>query len=695
MDHTASSIRFAIPGTGVHTISIGSTLPTLTDTGGGTTIDGYSQPGSKANTDARADNAVIQVEIKGTGSSGPEAMIIQSPGNTVRGLAFYNLRQTIRMTDGGNDNVIAGNFLGTNAAGTFSVPTFVANSLGVIIRSTASRNIIGGPDVADRNVISGNSGRGVMIGVPGPPAPTDDNIVKNNIIGLTPNGLARLANRGHGVDINAGASRTIVEGNVVSGNAAEGVEVSHGFATDDNQIIHNRIGTDPSGTAGPSYASNTRENVVVEDGPERTIVSDNVIGNNILGGIRISTLTETPSQTTVERNRIGLSINGTPISNGPYGIDIKGGAHDNVIGPSNIIAHNRSGIRLEGDTTVHNTDHPNAIFSNSELGIDIAPLGVVDTAAVSTPTNGGIHFPVLSHATARSVAGQACSGCRVELFVADSTTTSPSLLSSFGEGRTFLAAANASRSGSFTIAFPGSSKNRLVTATATDSAGNTSEFSRNIAVPAGTPGPPPSPPFPSWDAFVARQLRDFRGSPGTAASRAAAVSQLTSGSVTPAALIARLMRQPYFGQNVAPVARLYLAYFGRVPDYHGLTYWAGRHRSGTPLIAISQIFSGSNEFGRVRGSLSDPEFVRFVYRSVLGRAPDARGLEYWVRRLKAGTPHGSVMAIFSESHEYRGTTAAEIDVVMAFAGMLHRAPTVAEVSTWTSRPVPLSSTRSA
>ena len=118
LDHRASSITFAIPGTGVHTILLTSALPTLTDTAGGTTINGYSQPGSSANTDSVVDSAVLRVEIRGAGSTGFDGLIISSSHNVVRGLSMYKLRRAVLLTAGGNDNLVLGNFIGTNAAGT-------------------------------------------------------------------------------------------------------------------------------------------------------------------------------------------------------------------------------------------------------------------------------------------------------------------------------------------------------------------------------------------------------------------------------------------------------------------------------------------------------------------------------------------------------------------------------------------------
>src|SRR5439155_20729254 len=61
------TINFNIPGSGVHTISPLTVLPTITQT---VTIDGYSQPGSSPNTNppAMGINAAILIELSGVNS---------------------------------------------------------------------------------------------------------------------------------------------------------------------------------------------------------------------------------------------------------------------------------------------------------------------------------------------------------------------------------------------------------------------------------------------------------------------------------------------------------------------------------------------------------------------------------------------------------------------------------------------------
>ena len=156
------------------------------------------------------------------------------------------------------NNRIVGNFLGTDATGTFAFAEQTRNCATIEIARSASQNRIGDTTPADRNVISGSAFTAVYFTDNG----TNGNVVQNNIIGLTPSGATRLRNQRMGVDINLGASQTpgrrTVRASATSLGQPRGggVEVSHTTATIDNQVIGNFIGTDVTGT-GPRPSRTT------------------------------------------------------------------------------------------------------------------------------------------------------------------------------------------------------------------------------------------------------------------------------------------------------------------------------------------------------------------------------------------------------------------------------------------------------
>ena len=90
---------------------------------------------------------------------------------------------------------------------------------------------------------------------------------------------------------------------------------------------------------------------------------------------------------------------------------------------------------------------------------------------------------------------------------------------------------------------------------------------------------------------------------------------------------------------VATLAKLYVAYFDRVPDATGLEYWTAQISSGLPLEEVCRYFSLSDEFARSYGNVVQEEpgrFVTSVYENVLGRAPDLPGYQFWSEQIDTG-----------------------------------------------------------
>ena len=483
------NISFSVAGSGVQTLLINSALPALSDGTGGTTIDGYTQPGSAPNTLELASNASIRIAIRSTNEAvGWSALTISSAHNVIRGISLHhNWRSISLLGPNAAYNTLIGNFIGTDPEGSYRSVTWNFANGGVYLNGGAHHNSIGLPAVADRNVISGNPASGIYhVG-----QNTSFNNTRNNIIGLTPSGLARLNNRLEGVDFNTGSTDNVVGGlepnerNVISGNTGSGVEVSHGTSVLRTRILGNLIGTNLEGTSAPIYAVNSAWGIAVEDGVTDTFVSDNVVGNATRGGIAISGYTQGTTRGTVVRdNRVGISLTGAAIPNGKFGIKVSLEANTTQIGPGNVIANNPYGIVLGDQRNYATTITRNSIHSNAGLGIDLGPdVGVTanDFGDSDAGANTYLNFPALGSATPATVRGSACDGCIVEVFVADPDLTA------HGEGKTFVGSAVAASDGSFVANVMGVAVGQYVTATATDYGGNTSEFSLVIPVSATAP----------------------------------------------------------------------------------------------------------------------------------------------------------------------------------------------------------------
>ena len=228
-DATADTIVFAIPGSGVHTITPLSLLPIIATP---MTIDGYTQPGSAANTNATgALNAVPQIEIDGT-SAPNRCITIGTNDAVVRGLVINRCVEAVELFNPFGSNVtgmvIAGNFLGTDAAGLAAM----GNQTGVAIGFTQGGTVgvtIGGLNPEDRNLISGNSNVGIVetSNFNG----GSNSVIQGNIIGLDRNAVSAVANQ-WGIQIAGGGAGTSMiggltpeSGNIISGNSNVGVNV--------------------------------------------------------------------------------------------------------------------------------------------------------------------------------------------------------------------------------------------------------------------------------------------------------------------------------------------------------------------------------------------------------------------------------------------------------------------------------------
>ena len=154
---------------------------------------------------AGASGNRVGLEPDGGAAVGDEGNVIS--GNALGGIWIH----------GSNDNVVAGNEIGTDLAGTASLPN---GGIGIQC-GNCSNNTIGGTTDAG-NVISGNGSDGIQI------YGSDDNIVAGNEIGTDSTGTDSLPNTGAGIDIGGGSSNntigetTAVAGNLISNNSGPG-----------------------------------------------------------------------------------------------------------------------------------------------------------------------------------------------------------------------------------------------------------------------------------------------------------------------------------------------------------------------------------------------------------------------------------------------------------------------------------------
>jgi hypothetical protein len=112
--------------------------------------------------------------------------------------------------------------------------------------------------------------------------------------------------------------------------------------------------------------------------------------------------------------------------------------------------------------------------------------------------------------------------------------------------------------------------------------------------------------------------------------------------------------------NAGQAYRLYKAVLGRAPDAGGLGFWINSMDKGASLLEVAQAFMTTDEYKGLYGnSQSNLELVTRFYQNILGRDPDPIGRDFWVRNLDAKAAGvADVMAAISESAENKDGLAA-------------------------------------
>jgi hypothetical protein len=488
------TIAFNISGTAVHVITVNTPLDNLTSP---VLIDGYTQPGSSPNTLAVGDNAVLKVQIDF--ETNPMFVFdTGSGGSTVRGLSI------VSGTGGGTimsvrtaNNTFTGNFIGIDATGNTAQNSAAAFAI------SAGGNVIGGTAPAARNLVTSLHD---FMDIDSAPNTT----VQGNYFGVNAAGNTGLVAGNNAIVIGVSSPGCQIggaspgAGNVIGNWAANAIQIK----SDDTIVQGNFIGTDATGTVKLNPAGGLNGIAILAGTGIQIGGTAAGAGNLVSGasGVGISTAGGDISTSTIRGNKIGTDVTGTlPIPNALSGICVSSSLSTGTIGGPNPGDGNRIAFNLTQGINI-GSGHPgwtilgNSISSNAGLGIWLSPrcdlVGTLptpnDACDVDTGSNGLQNYPVLTMALSSggstniqgTLDSTANTTFRVEFFANDSCDPS-----GFGEGKTFLGFTDVTTDGScnasFNVTLPvavnGLSR---LTATATDPAGNTSEFSACIALQA-------------------------------------------------------------------------------------------------------------------------------------------------------------------------------------------------------------------
>jgi len=329
-------------------------------------------------------------------------------GNTGSGVSFGNLNS------GANNNLVYGNFIGTNAAGNARLP----NTGDGVTMSGVSGNHIGGTQAGQGNLISGNNNRGVTIvsSSPGggqPPIPADSNFVQGNLIGTNAAGTAVLNNTLAGVSINSSNNNLIggtvaLARNVISGSGGNGAInlANNGTGTagsNGNLIQGNYIGTDINGTValgnvnGIALSGGSSNNQIggddAADGATDGVVrARNIIAGNNNDGINISNSGGQSNGNIIKGNYIGVNASGTAaIPNNFSAITLAGVAGTQIggttAGAGNLLSgNNQNGVGMNESSP--GSGQPNLPVTNTHIEGNLIGTNAAGTAAIRNQQTG-------------------------------------------------------------------------------------------------------------------------------------------------------------------------------------------------------------------------------------------------------------------------------------------------------------------
>lgn len=424
--------------------------------------------------------AVVRITNNIVGGVAPGSRNIISGNNKQDGIIFQGTPSGPPDITG---NIFAGNLIGLDVSGTLNLGN--VNTGIRIFLAGAQNNTVGGMVPAARNIISGNQSNNVFIH-----DGASNQIVEGNYVGTNISGAAAIPGTNFGIHLANSPGNTIGGATTGARNVAAGGTVGiylEQAGTVGNLIFGNFIGTNASGTSAlPNsygvYCNGAPGNVIGSADP----LSRNIISGNLNYGV-IST--SGAGGNIIRGNFIGTSASGsTPLPNGIGVIVVDNGntVGGRLPGEGNSIQFNTSSgvVVLTGSL---NSIVGNSIAFNAGLGIDLNLNGVTpnDNGDTDSGPNGLQNFPVLSTIAASAgtftIAGtlNSITGINYNL---DFYSSAQCDQSGNGEGENYLGSATAMTGGTgnvaFTAMFAGTlNPGDVVTATATDPQGNTSEFS--------------------------------------------------------------------------------------------------------------------------------------------------------------------------------------------------------------------------
>ena len=291
----------------------------------GGTSSGNVVAGNFVGTNAAGDSPLGNF-LDGLAIRGAPGNLIGGGAAGARNVISGNRGDGIDISGGAASDLVEGNSIGMNAAGTSPL----GNAIDGIFVNQSPGTMLGGSAAGTGNLISGNGLHGIVLFGSG----TSGSQVLGNRIGSDISGERIAGNAQDGVLIDDAPGNTVGStapgaGNLISGNGTSGVQILDAGAAE-NLVQGNTIGLD---LAGVKPLGNIGAGVLVDGAPANVIggsgdgTGRNTISGNGGSGVRLSG--SAAAGNVVSGNFIGTNLAGAvALGNAVDGVFVDGAGHD-------------------------------------------------------------------------------------------------------------------------------------------------------------------------------------------------------------------------------------------------------------------------------------------------------------------------------------------------------------------------------
>ncbi len=364
--------------------------------------------GLSADGAAALPNGNFGVRVTGGATNTRVGTDPNNPNALERNVISGNGNDGVHIEGAGSGNMVAGNYIGTDATGTIGIGNGIGNGGDGVAVEQNNCVTVGGTVAGAGNTISGNV-VGVLV-TDGDSAGSSYVLVAGNLIGTNASGSAAIPNQTYGVWIgqaspddievqNTIGGTTASARNLISGNTQGGIDLD-GLAVQQSLVEGNFIGTNLGGTQA---IPNTGPGVVVSGGASGNTIggvagsTGNLISGNTGDGVDIFGSGTTDN--VVAGNLVGTDASGTSaLPNTYYGVVVYAAASGNTIGGTtpgagNVVSGNGIvGVFLTGTT--------GNVVAGNEIGTNLNGTAAVANAIYGVAITGGASGNLIGGSTA-------------------------------------------------------------------------------------------------------------------------------------------------------------------------------------------------------------------------------------------------------------------------------------------------------